>query len=109
MQKTNTLTEDLLALASNALGNLLGSRHEMKAQAKQRMESLAKLLDLVSRDEFDAAFAMLKKARLMQDELAERLTKIEEKMNLSSASVIKPQAKRRLPSFRKSNRRGKRG
>jgi hypothetical protein len=51
---------------------------------------------------------MLKKARMMQEELAERLARIESKMNLSSTSVIKPQAKRRLPSFRKSNRHAKR-
>jgi len=109
MRDNKTLIEDLTALSGNILGNLLGARHEMKAQAKQHLDSLTRHLDLVSRSEFDAAFAMLSKARTMQEELNERLARIEQKLNLSSEGVIKPQAKRRLPSFRKSNRRAKRG
>ena len=108
MPDNRTLIEDMVSLSGNVLGNLLGARHEMRAQAKQRIDSLARHLDLVSRDEFGAAFAMLAKARAKQDELDERLTAIEAKLNLSSRSGIKPQAKRRLPSFKKSNNRQKR-
>ena len=108
MKQNRTLPDDLISLAGNVLGNLLGARHEMKAQAKQRMDSLAKHFDLVSRSEFDAAFAMLSKARTMQEELAERLSAVEAKMNLSSTSGIRSRAKRRLPSFKKSNERKKR-
>ena len=102
-----TLISDMLKLSGNVLGNLLGARHEMKAQAKQRMDSLARQLDLVGRREFDAAFAMLAKARAMQDELSERLSVIEAKLNLSSTSGTKSKSKRRLPSLRKSNDRKK--
>ncbi len=109
MKENRKLPEDLISLAGNILGNLLGARHEMKAQAKQRMDQLAKHLDLVSRGEFDAAFAMLAKARTMQEELNERLAAIEAKLNLSSTVGIRSQAKRRLPSLRKSNQRKKRG
>jgi BMFP domain-containing protein YqiC len=103
-QENETLLGDLLKLSGNMLGNLLGARHEMKAQSKQHMDQLARHLDLVSRREFDAAFAMLAKARTMQEELAERLTVIETKLKMSSTSEIKSRAKRRLPSLRKSNR-----
>jgi BMFP domain-containing protein YqiC len=109
MRDNRKLIDDMLALSGNILGNLLGARHEMKAQAKQRLDSLTRQLDLVTRREFDAAFAMLAKARTMQEELAERLTAVEAKLNLSSKSGIKPQPKRRLPSFKKSNHRRKRG
>src|SRR5262249_43438337 len=105
-----TLINDLLKLSGNVLGNILGARHEMKAQARQRLDSLAKNLDLVSRREFDAAFAMLAKARTMQEEISERLDAIETKLGLSSKaarSETKSQAKRRLPSLRKSNYRKK--
>jgi len=108
MKENRPLIEDMIALSGNILGNLLGARHEMKAQARARLDQLAHHLDLVSRAEFDAAFAMLAKARALQDELAERLAAIEAKMNLSSASEIKSRAKRRLPSFKKSNTRRKR-
>lgn len=107
MRENQTLIEDLIALGGNVFGNLAGARHEMKAQAKERMGSLARHLDLVSREEFDAAFAMLAKARSMQEELAERLDRIETHLNLSSRSGIKSSAKQSLPRFKKSNRRRK--
>jgi BMFP domain-containing protein YqiC len=109
MPENSKLMDDMIALGGNLLGNLLGARHEMKAQAKQRLDSLAKHLDLVSRGEFDTAFAMLAKARSMQEELAERLAVVEAKLNLSSTHEIKSRPKRRLPSFKKSNRRRRRG
>jgi hypothetical protein len=34
MKENRSLPEDLISLAGNILGNLLGARHEMKAQAK---------------------------------------------------------------------------
>ncbi len=108
MTKNNRLIDDMIALSGNVLGNLLGARHEMKAQAKQHLDSLAHNLNLVSRGEFDAAFAMLSKARLMQEELAERLSAVEAKLNLSSGSKIKSKSKRRLPSFKKGNQARKR-
>jgi BMFP domain-containing protein YqiC len=82
-----TFVEDMLTLGSGVLSNLSEARHELKAQAKQRAGSIARELDLVSRDEFDAAFAMLAKARNMQEDLADRLSLIEAHLNLSSAKA----------------------
>ena len=79
-----SFAEDMLTLGSGVLNNLIEARHELKAQAKGRVSSFARELDLVSREEFDAAFAMLAKARNAQEDLASRLAKIEEKLNLSS-------------------------
>jgi BMFP domain-containing protein YqiC len=108
MRASKTLIDDIMSLGGNVLGNILGARHEMKAQAKQRMSSLSRQLDLVSRGEFDAAFAMLAKARTMQEELAERLDNLEAKLNLSSGRMSVSAKKRRLPSVKKSNRRATR-
>ena len=108
MRENQKLIDDVMALGGNLLGNLLGARHEMRAQAGQRVESLVQRFNLVSRGEFDAAFAMLAKARTMQEELSERLQAIEAKMKMSRESGIKPKSKRRLPSFKKSNTRAKR-
>jgi BMFP domain-containing protein YqiC len=79
-----SILEDLLALADDALNHLADARHDLKAHAKGRAEDMARKLNLVGRAEFDAAFAMLAKARNAQEDLATRLSKIESILNLSS-------------------------
>jgi len=108
MRENRKLVEDMVTLSGNVLGNLLGARHEFRAQAKERMAGIAKQLDLVSRNEFDAAFAMLAKARAMQEELAERLTAIEARLNLSSKSKVKTTPERHLPSVKNRKHRAAR-
>ena|ERR1700722_1374593 len=92
MPLNETLIDDVMTLGGNLLGNMLGARGELKAQARQRLDRLARRLDLVSREEFDAAFAMLAKARAMQDELSERLSAIEVRLKMPR---VKSSAKKR--------------
>jgi BMFP domain-containing protein YqiC len=108
MSKSNLLIDDLLTLGSSLFGNLFEARHELKAQARNRMDDFARRLDLVSREEFDAAFAMLAKARSAQEELRERVERIEAKLNLSRAGKKKNAAGARLRSVKQGNRRAKR-
>ena len=108
MRENQKLIDDIMSLGGSVLGNLLGARHEMGAQARQRMESLSRRLNLVSREEFDSAFAMLAKARAMQEELHERLEVVEAKLNLSSKAAGGKARKSRLPSVKQGNRRRKR-
>ena len=105
MVQNQTLIEDMMALGGNILGNLVGARHELKSQAKERIDSLTKHLDLVSRKEFDAAFAMLAKARLMQEDLQERLAKVETQLKLSSTKKASKALKLNLPSVKKVGRK----
>ena len=111
MPKNKAHIEDILTLGSNILGNLLEARHEVRAQAKQRATSLLRHLDLVRREEFDAAFAMLSKARLMQDDFQERLKKIEDHLKLSKTDSLSKAGlkakKRRLLSVKKDKQRSK--
>lgn len=109
------LVDDLMTLGNAIVGNALGARHELKAQAKQKLDALTQQLDLVSRAEFDAAFAMLSKARLVQEDLSDRLETIEAHLNLSSGKKTKPAAakakkvmKVNLPSVKNSARKTKR-
>ncbi len=108
MRENQKLVDDLMALGGNILGNLLGARHEVGAQARERMESLSQRLNLVSRSEFDAAFAMLSKARAIQEDLDERLMVIETKLNLSRTVKAKKSAKTRLPSVNQGNQKRRR-
>lgn len=110
MPTNNTLLEDLLALGGSLLGNLSDVRHEFKAQAKGRVSDLARHLDLVSRDEFDTAFAMLAKARKMQEDLNDRLAALESKFRTGKKASVKPMksVKVNLPSVKKDKQRKKR-
>ncbi len=124
MRDNQTMIDDLLTLGGNLFGNLLGARHEVKAQVKQRGEQLSQMLGLVSREEFDAAFAMLAKARLMQEELNDRLSVVEKRLNIatpvkksttvktspaaSAAKSSRQNMKANLPSVKKDKYRGKR-
>lgn len=107
--KSSPLIDDLLTLGGSLFGNLAEARHDIKAQAKTGVENLVRKLNLVSRDEFDAAFAMLSKARLMQDDLQERIARIEAKLGLSSSPKNKKAAKPSLPILKqgKNNKRAK--
>jgi len=100
MTSNKSLFEDLLSLGSDALSQLLDARHEFKGKfkegAKKRAGSVLRDLDIVSRDEFDAAFAMLAKARNKQEELAERLLRIEAHLNLSSTKKTVKTKKKNL-------------
>jgi BMFP domain-containing protein YqiC len=93
----NSLFEDFFALACDAVYQLADVRHDLKAHAKSRIEDIARKLDLVERSEFDAAFAMLAKTRLMQEDLAKRISKIESILNLSSAKKTVKTKKANLP------------
>jgi len=115
MNDKKKLVEDVMSLGNAIVGNVLGARHEFKAQAKQKLDFLTQQLDLVSRAEFDAAFAMLSKARLMQEDLNERLQKIESHLGLSSAKKnsktndnVKKATKVNLPSVKHARGKTKR-
>lgn len=78
------LIEDLMTMGGNLLGAAFGARHEWGAQARERMESLAHRLNIVSREEFEAAMAMIAKARDMQEDLNERLEAIESRLGIKA-------------------------
>jgi BMFP domain-containing protein YqiC len=100
MPKSAPLLDDLLTLGGSLLGYVGETRHELKSQAKTQVEMIARKLDLVGREEFDVAFAMLSKARSLQDDLLERIERIEKKLDLSSGPKNKKGKKSSLPSIK---------
>ena len=71
--------EELARLAGGAFRVLSGLKKDMGSDAKDRVELWAQRMGFVTRAEFDGALAMLAKARLQQEELLERIEKLEGK------------------------------
>jgi BMFP domain-containing protein YqiC len=77
MQVDNKLLDDLARVAGGAFGALTGLRGEIEAQVRQQFERILSQMDVVSREEFEAAREIAVKARTEQEELAERVTTLE--------------------------------
>jgi BMFP domain-containing protein YqiC len=77
MQTDNRLLDDLARLASGALGTAAGLREEVESAFRQRMERWLRDMDLPSRDELDAARDMAARARQAQEDLEERVARLE--------------------------------
>ncbi len=58
MQTQNRLLDDLAKVAGSAINTLGGLREEIETRVKERVERLAAEMELVSREELDAAMAM---------------------------------------------------
>ncbi len=92
--------EDMILLAGGVVSNIKESRHELKSQVRQRASAMPRELDLVTREEFDTAFAMLAKARNAQEELAVRLVRIESCLGLTKDTKPVKNKKKNLPSVK---------
>ena len=77
MQSQNRFFDDLARMASGAAGALTGMRGEIEARFRDQLERILAGMDLVSREEFEAARAMAAKAREAQDILLRRIEALE--------------------------------
>lgn len=77
MQTKSRLLDDLTRVASGAASTVVGIKSEIDALLRQRIERLAAELDLVTRDEFEAARQMAANARAGEAALAERVAALE--------------------------------
>jgi BMFP domain-containing protein YqiC len=80
MQTDNRLLDDLARVATGALGALTGVRSEVESRLREQLERVLARMDLVTREEFDAAQAMLAKARLEQEALQQRVEALEARL-----------------------------
>jgi BMFP domain-containing protein YqiC len=71
------LFDDLAGLAGGAVSVLAGLRDEAEAVARARVDAMVRNLDLVRREELDAALALAANARAGQEAMAERLAALE--------------------------------
>ena len=78
MQTENRLFDDFARMASGALSTLSGLREEIETRVRERFERMLTEFDLVTREEFEAVREMAAKARAEQEQLAARLTALEQ-------------------------------
>lgn len=81
VQSDNKVFEDIGKLATSALGVAQNVREEVETLVRQRLERAIAELDVVSRDEFEAVFAMAQKAREENEELRARIDALEAKLS----------------------------
>lgn len=77
MQSNNRFLDDLARMASGAVGAAAGVRTEIEAMIRDRLQRLLAESDVVPREEFEVVRAMATKARVEQEEMAERIAKLE--------------------------------
>jgi BMFP domain-containing protein YqiC len=80
MQSQGRFFDDLARMASGAAGALTGVRGEIEARFRDQLERVLAGMDLVSREEFEAARAMAAKAREEQEILRCRIDALETRL-----------------------------
>src|SRR4051812_49568369 len=80
MQSQNRFFDDLARMAAGAAGALSGVRGEIEARARDQLERVLAGMELVGREEFEAARAMAAKARDEQETLLRRVEALEKRL-----------------------------
>ena len=88
MQTKGKLFEDMAQLMTNAMGVAQGAREEFETAMSSWFDRWVAERNLVTRDEFEAARLMAQKARDENEELRQRIEKLEQ-------AAAKPRARPR--------------
>ncbi len=86
------IIEDMAGVAGGALSVLSGIRDEAEALMRSRVEAVIRRLDLVTREEMDAAMAMAARARAGQEAAEARLAAIEARLAALEAGEMESAA-----------------
>lgn len=87
MESRNRLFDDMAKVAGGAAGTFSGLKTEFESRLRQMVSDLVTKLDLVTRDELDAALAIAAKAREEQEIQAKRLAAIETELAQLKSNV----------------------
>ena len=95
MQTDNPLLDDLARVATGALGALTGVKTEIEARLRDQLERVLARMDLVTREEFEAARTMAANARAAEEGMAQRLAALEARVAALEAAPGDAPARRR--------------
>ena len=84
--------DDLMRVATGALGTVAGLRDEARARMRDQFERVLSRMELVSREEFEVVRAMAAKAREEHEALAERISALEAARPAAAAKEAAPKA-----------------
>lgn len=79
-QTTNRFFDELAKMMTDAAGAAQGMRREVETIVRAQGERILREMDVVRRDEFEAAKAMAQRAREENDALAARITALEQEL-----------------------------
>lgn len=74
------IMDDLAGMAGGAFSVLAGLRNEAEAIAKSQAEAMVRRLDLVKREELDAAMEVARRAREQAEDLEARVAALEQRL-----------------------------
>lgn len=86
MQSENRLFDDFVKVMNGAAGTLAGMSREAEAAMRERARDWIGGLDMVSRDEFEAAKAIAVAAREENEALKKRIDALEAKLGAAPAA-----------------------
>lgn len=84
-QTSGRLFDEFSRLVTDAAGLAGGARREVETLVRSQLERLMSGMDIVSREEFEAAKEMAANARAENDALAARVTALEAKLGVSKS------------------------
>ena len=93
MQTRNKFFDDIAKVATSAAGTLTGMKGEIEHLIRHKVESLINSMNLVTREEFEVANAMIAKARENQDKLEKKIKVLEKKVNNKTSRNTKKETK----------------
>ncbi|NQZ13363.1 MAG: accessory factor UbiK family protein [Alphaproteobacteria bacterium] len=79
MKEKAEIIDDIARLAGGAAGTLNSIRQQIHNDVKARVEEVAMKMDLVPREDLDRVEALLEKAIADQNDLKQRIEKLEKK------------------------------
>jgi BMFP domain-containing protein YqiC len=89
-RKRGGLFDDLAGVAGGAFSALAGVRGEAEAAIRSQVDAMVQRLDLVKREDLDAAMELARRAREAQEGLESRVTALEAKLAAMAAPAPTP-------------------
>lgn len=89
-RKRGGLFDDIAGVAGGAFSALAGLRSEVEAMARSQAEAMVQRLDLVRREDLDAAMEVARRAREGQEALEARVAALEAKAGPVSPPSVPP-------------------
>ena len=93
MQTRNRFFDDIAKVAASAAGTLTGMKGEIEHIVRHKVESFINSMNLVTREEFEVARAMIAKARENQEKLEKKVKVLESKINNKTTRNTKKETK----------------